>query len=86
MTRPYRPSNGSEGDGFREAFCARCQKQKRCTILLRMMAFKVTDAKYPSQCVYDDAGSPTCTAFVPLGTPRPRHRTIVPAKAQRSLL
>jgi hypothetical protein len=85
MSTPYRPSNGTEGDLFQAKFCDRCQKQKRCTILPKTMAFDVGDPGYPPQWIRDDAGDPTCTAFAPYGTPRPKRR-IRPDKAQRSML
>ena len=87
MTTPYRPSNGTEGDCFMAQFCERCQKQKRCTIMARTMAFDVTEPQYPREWIRDDAnGNGICTAFVPQGTVHYKPRTIRPAKTQRSLL
>ena len=35
MSKPYRPSNGTEGEGFIEAFCVRCwfDRNEDCPIL-----------------------------------------------------
>jgi hypothetical protein len=63
--RPYRPSNGSEGDWFMLIWCSKCVKDseaKPCLILLRTLALGVNDKGYPSQWIEDDDG-PRCTAF-----------------------
>ena len=72
----YRPSNGTEGDGFHENFCFRClherwihrQKEDRdedkCEIMSRSLLYQVDDPKYPSEWTYDEKGQPTCTKFV----------------------
>jgi hypothetical protein len=62
-TRPYRPSNGTEGEWFREQFCYRCQRdakyretqdgQDGCRILAYTFAFDVHDPKYPKEWVQD---------------------------------
>lgn len=71
--KPYRPSNGTEGEIFQEDFCAKCprdakfredpEKHEGCEILARTMAYNVTDPEYPKEWIYDEKGEPTCTAF-----------------------
>ena len=65
---PYRPSNGSQGDGFMEHWCARCQRDAAfrdgmfsdgCSILAG--AFATGGAP---EWQYDTNGEPCCTAFV----------------------
>lgn len=74
-TKPYRPSNGSEGDAFDALFCNRCVLDKAaragdyangCDILLRALAFGITDANYPSEWRQNIGAKwdPFCTAFV----------------------
>lgn len=68
----YRPSNGTEGDYFQEAWCARCKadrayresggKEAGCDLIARSMAFKVDEPRYPKEWVWRD-GYPVCTAF-----------------------
>lgn len=69
--KPYRPSNGTEGDIFEEHFCNRCRRMRidpnaanQCGIYLRMGAYEVDDKKYPKQVRYAPDGSgPECTSF-----------------------
>ena len=65
--KPYRPSNGTEGEMFQEQFCHRCRRDQDeddpCTILTETMAFSIDDAEYPTEWVYDKDGTPCCTAF-----------------------
>lgn len=71
----YQPSNGTEGMGFMEHWCERCERERPyyekgeegCEILLRSMAFGIDDPQYPSEWTYNDNGSPICTAFIPEG-------------------
>jgi hypothetical protein len=77
-TRPYRPSNGTDGMIFDDAWCSRCQHDATarederafgCEILSRTLIFARDDAEYPTEWVEDDvpykAGSnPRCTAFL----------------------
>lgn len=70
--RPYRPSNGTEGDAFMGAWCARCERDAArrrdpdnndgCRIIVLSMALKISDAEYPKEWVRDENG-PQCTAF-----------------------
>lgn len=57
MTRPYRPSNGTEGDWFMSQWCFKCIKESDCTILNGAMA-----GKQPQQWLQDERG-PRCTSF-----------------------
>ena len=76
-TVPYRPSNGTEGEGFIRALCERCERdpfsrdedaKTSCRILARTMAYDVGDPEYPKQWISEEDGSdPRCTAFRPLG-------------------
>ena len=76
-TRPYRPSNGSEGMDFMDAFCCRCAKSDHdgagCDISDRTMWLNVTDPDYPTEWIEDVARypftNPRCTAFEQKGTP-----------------
>ena len=71
-TRLYRPSNGSEGECFHEAFCYRCQHEtddNPCDILTRSFIFDIGEDGYPREWVEDDVPcwqdtNPRCTAFV----------------------
>lgn len=74
-TRPYRPSNGTEGEMFQAAFCENCERDryesKPCRILSRSMAYNLGDKNYPKEWVQDATGWPgnsRCTAFVERGT------------------
>lgn len=67
----YRPSNGTEGCFFQEAFCDHCKHDKSirdgtgdgCRILAATMAYDVEDEKYPVEWQYGNDGQPKCTAF-----------------------
>ncbi len=76
--RPYRPSNGEEGEMFREAWCFRCKREageEECEILSRTFFLDVTHPNYPKEWVYDPEvmlrngaltigpGGARCTAF-----------------------
>lgn len=74
-TRPYRPSNGSEGEWFMSIFCEKCEKDryesKPCGILGRTFALGIDDKGYPKEWIRDTGdwpGNPRCTAFVERGT------------------
>jgi hypothetical protein len=57
--RLYRPSNGTEGEGFMAAWCARCQRDQAsrddpggfdgCEIIGRTMALAIDHADYPRE-------------------------------------
>jgi hypothetical protein len=68
--RKYRPSNGTEGDGFMSNHCYQCihekfihtnQHGKQCDILDRTMMHGVDDEEYPTEWVYNENNKPTCT-------------------------
>lgn len=66
--KPYRPSNGTEGDLFQMQFCDRCTKEHGknnnvCEIVLLTMCHDEQDAAYPAEWKFDEAGRPVCTAF-----------------------
>lgn len=77
IVRPYRPSNGTEGEAFIESHCERCIKDAAvnrggddpdwdhgCQILARTLATDIADANYPKEWIETDDG-PMCTAYVP---------------------
>lgn len=64
--KPYRPSNGTEGDMFFCKYCELCTKNKDhegCKIQLMTMAFDIDEPDYPKQWVHDKDGYAVCTAF-----------------------
>jgi len=73
-TKPYCPSNGTEGYLFMERFCWKCVKDEGqdCPILLASWIFDVTEDGYPSEWVMDmdeviefaPPRTAQCTAFV----------------------
>ena len=87
QTKPYRPSNGTEGTMFEARFCDRCKREARfrrtgdgadgCRIATAVFIYDVDDPKYPKEWVESigDATGMTarCTAFqIDDGKPRPR--------------
>lgn len=75
MPTPYRPSNGSEGEGFHETFCDHCARDAAyrdggpdadpalgCQILANALCYSITDPEFPKEWITDDQGS-RCTAF-----------------------
>jgi hypothetical protein len=75
MSRPYRPSNGTEGESFIEWWCFNCARDAAfrdggfedpalgCPILADSFAYDIKDPNYPKEWVYGDDGSPKCTAY-----------------------
>jgi hypothetical protein len=67
MTKPYRPSNGSEGMIFEGRWCDRCAKddpEEGCGIMLRAMLHEIHEPEYPREWVQGSKGeNPHCTAF-----------------------
>ncbi len=74
--QPYRPSTGTEGMAFDEAWCEHCTRDKAyrdggpdvdpaigCQIIADTFAYDITDPKYPKEWVFDRDGRPSCTAF-----------------------
>lgn len=87
--KKYRPSNGTEGEIFFDAWCRQCQRDKsmregvdidecddteRCDIIANTFAYDVEDAEYPVEWQYGKDGQPCCTAFVPAGESIPTPR------------
>ena len=85
----YRPSNGTEGEYFFDAWCRKCQRDKamregcdlddcddneRCDLIAASMAFDIDEDGYPKEWRYGKDGQPCCTAFVPAGDPIPPPR------------
>jgi hypothetical protein len=70
----YRPSNGDEGMWFIDKFCSNCihgkyehtgnTKDNPCDILSRSFCFDLKHPDYPKEWIYNDKGSPCCTAHV----------------------
>lgn len=59
----FRPSNGTIGEAFHDAFCYRCGRDwKRCGILTRTLIHAIDEPEYPREWISDDDGS-RCTAF-----------------------
>jgi len=88
MTRPYRPSNGTEGMAFTDAFCDRCERDARyrktdnpeyaCKILSATLIHDIGDKDYPKEWIQDDDGSnPRCTAFQAEAKPKTKAGTPV---------
>ncbi len=76
-TRPYRPSNGSEGMSFEARFCGTCSKwdstetpegyEVGCMIQFAASVFSVSDGvghdAYPEEWVTGGELGPRCTAY-----------------------
>lgn len=68
--KPYRPSNGTEGDIFMSRFCFECTRCNMeedaagppCGILGRALGYSLGDPEYPAEWIQDDHG-PRCTAL-----------------------
>ena len=74
-TESYRPSNGTEGEGFRSRFCDRCEKDRYpsrpCGIFARTLIHDLGEKDYPREWVRDAGpwpGNPRCTAFIERGS------------------
>lgn len=64
--KPYRPSNGTEGELFFGAYCADCTRQRTehgCSIARRALFHNVREEGYPNEWIYGHDGQPACTAF-----------------------
>src|SRR5690348_9141088 len=85
----YRPSNGTEGELFMEAWCRNCARDKAmnegkdfdecddnelCQIIADTFHYRVDDSRYPKEWKYGKDGQPCCTAFVPTDQPVPAPR------------
>lgn len=61
----FRPSNGTTGEIFMDAFCHKCAKHEDgCDILLATLFYGTDDACYPKEWHYNKEGYPICEAFV----------------------
>ncbi len=68
---PFRPSNGTEGIIFHDAFCGNCIHEKfshtqvhgdlQCEIMDNMILFEIKEEGYPVELVFSDDGWPICT-------------------------
>lgn len=76
--KPYRPSNGTEGEIFMGAYCEKCAKQSEdnpCPIAGAAFFNDIDADDYPEEWTHDAEGWPTCTAFeLPSSEPRPPPR------------
>ena len=85
----YRPSNGTEGEIFFDAWCRECARDRSmsegvpleecdddevCGIISRTFAHDVDDPEYPHEWQCGPDGQPRCTAFVEVGEPIPEPR------------
>lgn len=81
MPRKYRPSNGTEGDGFYKNWCFHCTRDAAfradpdsgdgCPIAASTYVFDIDDPLYPTEWIEDDNG-PRCTAFTTDANPPER--------------
>ena len=63
--KPWRPSNGHEGDLFMRAVCARCVVEiEECQINIAAMVFQKDEPEYPKEWQIGADGQPCCTAFI----------------------
>jgi hypothetical protein len=74
--KPYRPSNGTEGDCFMAKWCAKCKRDQArrededadgCDIVTLVYALNIGDAEYPKEWRQDGPEGPRCTAFEQVG-------------------
>lgn len=80
--KPYRPSNGTEGMIFTDAYCDRCEKdalyresndgKDGCPLLANSMLYEVGEEGYPTEWKFGEDRTPTCTAFEAEVTPEVR--------------
>lgn len=77
--KPYQPSNGTEGEMFMHMWCSGCERDRAfredpdnndgCEIAANVMAYRVSDPKYPAEWRYDAEGTPKCSAWEPAVRP-----------------
>jgi YD repeat-containing protein len=87
--KPYRPSNGSEGDWFQTRTCYRCARYVEAdddcgvvdaaglSIIARTWLREEDEPGHPTEWRYDASGMPTCTAW----TARPKKLSPLPEAA-----
>lgn len=67
--KPYRPSNGIEGEFFHAEFCDRCVMGQDegfvegCEIWAAAFWNSLGEPGFPKEWIFDSSGCPTCTAF-----------------------
>ncbi len=66
--KPFRPSNGTEGEVFEKYFCHKCSKEDEeleiwCDIHNRALFHDRKESQYPKEWIFDSEGWPICTAF-----------------------
>lgn len=72
--KPYRPSNGTEGDMFIGMWCRGCERDRAfreergdsCPIVAMTFCVNTDDPDYPKEWRYDAVGVPECTAWEPV--------------------
>lgn len=68
--KPYRPSNGTEGDLFVNAWCTDCYRFDAedgpldCPVFEGMFCHEIGEEGYPEELVWADNGQPLCKAFI----------------------
>jgi hypothetical protein len=65
--KPYRPSNGTEGEMFCSMWCANCAMVSACLVFSATLWLGTEDPNYPREWQYGEDGQPKCTAFVEMG-------------------
>ena len=66
--KPYRPSNGAEGEVFAEQFCDQCiydnyPNKPLCDIIAKSMSLDIEHKDYPKEWIHNGNGEPLCTKF-----------------------
>jgi hypothetical protein len=98
-TRSYRPSNGTEGIGFMERFCDRCEKdflyrktddgRDGCPIAAAAFLYGIDEPEYPKEWVENEGpwetADPRCTAFEEKLTEDARFHRAAEAAGQKRL-
>jgi len=69
--KPYRPSNGPEGENFKDEWCRKCSKSDEecgggCDIQGWTVILSADDPAYPAEWNYRPDGQPQCTDFSPI--------------------
>jgi len=83
----YRPSNGTEGDGFISRWCSTCAKYRggQCAILCHTMIYDVNKPGYPKEWTYNQEYRPICTAWTDKSVYERRVRSVRQNPKQLSL-
>lgn len=66
----FRPSNGTEGMIFTDAFCMNClhcdpdpNGEKQCDLLCASLVFDSVEEGYPKEWIFNSEGWPVCTKW-----------------------